>query len=391
MKNLGLFLSDIICDKNILVETANLIADEVINESFQASILTALAKRIKDVESKNREKDAEAAKRWHEQGYSGTPSKSAKSFASIFGPLTETSYGGKKTGIRGLKWSEIKDSDFKQYKGDDKEFVKFLKSVYAKKAIADMIVCAPGTKDIVAFIQGYAKTLGDVRVYIFETDGWRNGEHAKIPGIKEKTAKKYKYDVRPLKVNETLELIKDFDIYVLEITESMIKDYDELSKTRLKSQEGVVNYDDWSLKNLAKQQQARYKAMVEEIKAKKLQADPNVYFDEIKQTNEEAMSLFQKVISKPENMDVRFDISELMRYMSYTYEEFYKSMKSSRDADNSEEHAKKWNEEHPDKADKDVTRWSKYDRERAQNEINNSKEYLERVKKMIKEIEDQLK
>ena len=32
---------------------------------------------------------------------------------------------------------------------DDKEFVKFLKSVYAKKAIADMIVCAPaGYADI---------------------------------------------------------------------------------------------------------------------------------------------------------------------------------------------------------------------------------------------------
>ena len=171
----------------------------------------------------------------------------------------------------------------------------------------------------------------------------------------------------------------------------MIKDYDELHKEREESQKGSIEMDEASLKNLAKQQQARYKAMVEEIKAKKLQADPNVYFDEIKQTNEEAMSLFQKVISKPENMDVRFDISELMRYMSYTYEEFYKSMKSSRDADKSEEHAKKWNEEHPDKADKDVTRWSKYDRERAQNEINNSKEYLERVKKMIKEIEDKLK
>lgn len=384
MKNLGLFLSDIICDKNILVETANLIADEVINESFQASLLTNLAKRIKDIESKNREYDAEETKRWREQGYSGAPSKSAKSFASIFGPLTENSWAGKKTGIRGLKWSEIKDSDFKQYKGDDKEFVKFLKSVYAKKAIANMIVCAPGTKDIVCFIKGYAKTLGDVRVYYFESKGWKQG-------VQEKTAKKYKYDVRSLKVNETLELIKDFDVYVLEITESMIKDYDELHKEREKSQKGSIEMDEASLKNLAKQQQARYKAMVEEIKAKKLQADPNVYFDEIKQTNEEAMSLFQKVISKPENMDVRFDISELMRYMSYTYEEFYKSMKSSRDADKSEESAKKWNEEHPDRVEKDVKRWSKYDRERAQNEINNSKEYLEKVKKMIKEIEDKLK
>ena len=127
-----------------------------IDESFQASLLTNLAKRIKDAEKEHSENDKKTAANYKEQGYSGTPTKTAKSFASIFGPLTETPrWGDKKTGIRGLKWSEIKDSDFKQYKGDDKEFVKFLKSVYAKKAIADMIVCAPGTKDIVAFIKGY--------------------------------------------------------------------------------------------------------------------------------------------------------------------------------------------------------------------------------------------
>ena len=378
MKNLGLFLSDIICDKNILVETANLIADEVINESFQASILTALAKRIKDVESKNREKDAEATKRWHEQGYVGTPSKSAKSFASIFGPLTETPrWGGKKTGIRGLKWSEIKDSDFKQYKGDDKEFVKFLKSVYAKKAIADMIVCAPGTKDIVAFIKGYAKTLGDVRVYYFESEGWKQG-------VQEKTAKKYKYDVRSLKVNETLELIKDFDIYVLEITESMIKDYDELHKEREESKKGSIEMDEASMRTLLKQQKARYDAMVKEIKAKKLQDDPNILFNDIKKANDDVVALFQKVMSKPENMDMRFDLSDLMRYVSYAYEQFYKSMSYKRSAEKSVQHAKERGKENPEN-------WGSFDRSSSDESIRDAKEYLEKVNKMIKEIEDQLK
>lgn len=361
-----------------------------INESFQASLLTALAKRIKDAESKNREKDAEAAKRWHEQGYSGTPSKSAKSFASIFGPIT-TWLGEKKTGIRGLKWSEIKDSDFKQYKGDDKEFVKFLKSVYAKKTIANMIVCAPGTKDIVAFIRGYAKTLGDVRVYIFETDGWINGERAKIPGIKEKTAKKYKYDVRPLKVNETLELIKDFDIYVLEITESMIKDYDELHKEREESQKGSIEMDEDSMRALLKQQKARYNAMVKEIKAKKLQDDPNILFNDIKKTNDDVVALFQKVMSKPENMDMRFDLSDLMRYVSYAYEEFYKSMKSQRDFNRRKERAKQRAKERGEEFnDGDYGKYN-FDKSNAKEQIRNSKEYLEKVKKMINEIEDNLK
>ena len=370
MKNLFEFVSDGLYNNKILTETCNLIIDETINESFQASLLTNLAKAIKDIESKNRKIDAEETKRWHERGYKGAPSKSAKSFASIFGPLTGTTgFGVKKTGIRGLKWSEIKDSDFKQYKGDDKEFVKFLKSVYAKKAIADMIVCSPGTKDIVAFIKGYAKTLGDVRVYYFESEGWKRG-------VQEKTAKKYKYEVRSLKVNETLELIRNFDIYVLEITESMIKDYDELHKEREESQKGSYEMDEDSMKALLKQQKARYDVMVKEIKAKKLQDDPNILFNEIKKANDDVVVLYQKVMSKPENMDMRFDLSNLMRYVSYAYEQFYKSVKSLIDAKRSEE-------EYPG--------LGKYAKERSDESIRDAKEYLEKVKKSIKEIEGQLK
>ena len=349
-----------------------------IDESFQASLLTNLAKRIKDAEKEHSENDKKTAANYKEQGYSGTPTKTAKSFASIFGPLTETPrWGDKKTGIRGLKWSEIKDSDFKQYKGDDKEFVKFLKSVYAKKAIADMIVCAPGTKDIVAFIKGYAKTLGDVRVYYFETEGWKKG-------VQEKTEKKYKYDVRSLKVNETIELIKDFDIYVLEITDSMIKDYENLNKERKEAQKGTIEYDDESLKRMLKDQQARYSTMVKKIKAEKLQSDPNVLFDEIKKTNDDVVELFKKVMAKPENMDQRFDLSNLMRYVSYAYEKFYKSMGSKRSADRSVERAKSKGSEHPEE-------WGKYDRANSDSEIRDAKEYLERVKKEIKLIEDNLK
>jgi len=373
MKNLFEFVSDGLYNNEILTETCNLIIDETINESFQASLLTNLATAIKNAEKEHAANDKKQRERNKEQGYSSDyMAHSAKSFASIFGPLTETPrYGGKKTGIRGLKWSEIKDSDFKQYKGDDKEFVKFLKSVYAKKAIADMIVCAPGTKDIVAFIKGYAKTLGDVRVYYFESEGWKKG-------VQEKTAKKYKYDVRSLKVNETLELIKDFDIYVLEITESMIKDYDELHKEREESQKGSIEMDEDSMKALLKQQKARYNAMVKEIKAKKLQDDPNILFNDIKKANDDVVDLFQKVMSKPENMDMRFDLSDLMRYVSYAYEQFYRSMSSLRAAKRSEE---KYS----------GREYGKYDKERSDEEIRDAKEYLEKVNKMIKEIEDQLK
>jgi len=378
MKDLFEFVSDGLYNNEILTETCNLIVDEILNESFQASLLTNLATAIKNAEKEHAENDKKQEQRYKEEGRGYKPTKTAKTFASIFGPLTETPrWGDKKTGIRGLKWSEIKDSDFKQYKGDDKEFVKFLKSVYAKKAIADMIVCAPGTKDIVAFIKGYAKTLGDVRVYYFATEGWKKG-------VQEKTAKKYKYDVRSLKVNETLELIKDFDIYVLEITESMIKDYDELHKDRTDTQKGSIEMDEDSMKALLKQQKARYNAMVKEIKAKKLQDDPNILFNDIKKANDDVVALFQKVMSKPENMDMRFDLSDLMRYVSYAYEQFYKSMNYKHSAEKSVQRAKERGKENPEN-------WGSFDRSSSDESIRDAKEYLEKVNKMIKEIEDQLK
>jgi hypothetical protein len=372
---LNTFFNKEVFEEYSILEGQDVIA---INESFQSSLLVNLANRIKDAEKEHAEYDKKQAQRYKEEGRSYTPSKTAKSFASIFGPLTDTPrWGESKTGIQGLKWSEIKDDDFKQYKGDDKAYVKFLKSVYAKKAMADIIVCIPGTKDIVAFIKGYAKTLGDVRVYHFPTKGWKTG-------VQEKTAPKYKYDERSLKVNEALELFGDFDVYVLEITDSMIETYKNLHKERTESQKGVIEMDKDSLEHLLKQQQSRYNTLVKKMKAEKLKSNVNELFDEIKKTNDEVVELFKKVMAKPENMDQRFDLSDLMRYVSYAYEQFYKSMSYKRSAERSVERAKAKGVERP-------TVYGEWDREASDEYIRDAKEYIEKVKKEIKKIEDNLK
>jgi hypothetical protein len=76
-------------------------------------------------------------------------------------------------------------------------------------------------------------------------------------------------------------------------------------------------------------------------------------------------------------MDMRFDLSDLMRYVSYAYEQFYKSVGSLRAAKRSEDRYGKG--------------YGKYDKERSDEEIRDAKEYLEKVNKMVKEIEDNLK
>ena len=381
MKQLCEYMSEYSCDREILIETCNLIINDMINESFKASILLELAKKIKDAEKSHSEDDKKNAERYKEKNW-GTPSKSAKSFASIFGPITETGrYGGKKTGIQGIKWSEIKDDDFTFYEADteewDKKFIKTLRSMYGKKLNADVICCKPGTKEVVAFIKGYGKTEGDVKVYNFPTTGWKKG-------VQEMTATKYKFGERSLKFQEAIDAISGLDVYVLEIKDSMIEDYDVLHKEREKSQEGVINLDKSSLDKLLKQQQGRYKALVKEIKAKKLQDDPNILFNEIKKTNDDVIALYQKVIEKPENMDQRLDLDDLMRYVSYAYEQFYKSMKYKRDAERSVERAREKGDEKPE-------RWGEYDRENSDESIRDAKEYVQKVKKMISEIEENLK
>ena len=83
-------------------------------------------------------------------------------------------------------------------------------------------------------------------------------------------------------------------------------------------------------------------------------------------------------------MDQRFNLDDLMRYVSYAYEEFYKSMKYKRDAERSVERAR-------EKGDDEPERWGQYDREYSDEAIRDAKEYVQKVKKMISEIEENLK
>ena len=164
------------------------------------------------------------------------------------------------------------------------------------------------------FIKGYGKD-DDKRLYYFNMDQTKWDA-----GVKEKTASKYSYQTRSLKLEEVMPLISECDVYILTITDELIKRYQTLQQTREKEKAGSIEYNENALKELLKKQQARYKTMVAEIKAKKLQKDPNVLFDEIKKANEDVVALYKEVMSKPENLDKYFDMGQLMTYVSYAYD-----------------------------------------------------------------------
>ena len=371
MKSLFESLNRQIYENKVFEEYLLLESQEMINEAFKSSLLVNLAKEIQKVEAQHRENDKKEAERWKAQGYSGTPSKSERTFASIFGPLEYTpKYGGKKTGVQGIKWNEITDDDFKFYNDYDKNFEKLLKSIYSHKVNADIICCLQGTKTPKYVIKGYGKENTEPpKLYEFNVTGWNKG-------FKEKTATKYKYGERSLKYDEALGFLNDLDIYVLEITPEMIKNYQDLHTDRIESQKGIINFDKASLANILKKQQARYRVLVAEMKAKKLQSDPEEFFEEIKKTNDDVVKLYEKIMSKPEYLDQRFNLRRLMDYVASAYDNFYESIKSTRKAD-------VLDMKHPGNH-------YDWDRESAKTSINKSKEYIDEVKKMIKEIEDEL-
>ena len=384
MKSLFESIIDSHYNKLLIEEYKNEISENIINEAFQSNLLTNLAAEIKKVESTHRAEDKKRAENYKQQGYSYTPRKTAKSFASIFGPITQTKFS-KQERVQGIKWSEIKDSDFNYYnvEDDNKEVRKILKDVYKRKINADCICCESGTKIPIIFIKGYGYELKTPSVYFFNYVYDKEG-NKKAQGIKVMTRPKYSYRERDLNFEEMMDAIDGLDIYILNITQDMLKTYSELSNNRMESQKGVIEYDEESLSRLLDEQKRRYKVLANEMKAKKLQEKSSTLFEDIKKTNDRVVELYQKIINSPENMDEYFDLGNLMQYVSYSYESFYKSMKYDYKAKQSVEKAKEHGYDNPEN-------FAEYDKANSQEYIRDAADYIKRVNKGNEDIEKRLK
>ena len=379
MQQLFEYLINDICEQKFLQEEAVLnIEEEMVNESFKCELLTNLAEQIKKAEKKNNAQKIKNNKELEEKGYGYRDTLT--SFASIFGPLTINGRYSSKKGIQGLKWSEITEDDFVLIKaGNEKELKKALKPIYAKNGKGDAIICLPGTKTPVMFIKGYGKD-DDKRLYYFQMNQtrWPSGAILQNSGVKEKTAPKYSYQIRSLKLDEVMPLISDLDVYILNITDELIKQYKTIQQEREEAKKGVIKKKKKSLAELLKKQKARYRALADEMKAKKLQKDPNALWDEIKKANDEVVNLYKEIISTPENIDKYYSLGLLMGYVSNAYEQFVRSMKETYTAD-------KYDKKYPDSKDKSINR------EWAEEYINSAKDYVDRVNKEIEKIKEDMK
>lgn len=407
MKSINSYINKAQFDLITSVIESEMIANEfMVCEAFKSSIVQKLAKAIYDAEKDNNQRNIAYAKKEDEQYGTQYGKHQAKitSFASIFGPKTETSrFGKSKKGIQGLKWSEITDEDFKEYGPTDKELVKLIKQTYGKKdGNADFIVMKDG--EVINFIKAYGKDEKSDGMYYFkasEVKTWGNGEtsphyYKSNSEVKELTKPYYSYQTRSLKTSEVLSVLQGLEsvggvkVYALVITNDMIKDYKDLTDKREKDQEGVINYDKASLEAMLRKQKARYEAIVKEIKAKKLTDNKSILFDEIKKVNQEAVDFVQMIMSKPEYIDKFYGAGDIMQYVAKAYETYYDAIKKFRTSDKRKERAKKRAEENGEKYDdKDFDKWD-FDKEGAKESIRDAESWIKKARNKIEEYKKEL-
>ena len=376
------------CDYNNKIQEnlIEFIGEEIINESFKSTLLQNLAREIKRVEEPVRKADKINAAKYSNYHYKNR----AKSFSSIFGP-----YRSDKN-LQGLKWDEIKDSDFVFIKAgsDEKVIKKAIKPIFKRDAKGDIIICEPGTKIPVLFVKGYGMTENTEGYNYSNSDNkaqcfyFSDNLATHKQGVRELVAPKGKYNIRPIKLAELLPNLDEYDIYVLMVTDDMVKTYDDLTFNRKESQKGIINFDENSLKIILAKQQARYKILVKELKTKKLEQNSDKLFDEIVELNDKVVELYRRILNNAENMYMYTDIGGLMQYVTSAYDDFYQMKKHKLEYAKQRDIVKQLHGDNFNQQDFDDGNYSLASSKSILRDIDN---YIKNIKNKIKEIESKIK
>lgn len=397
MKRLVEFLDNKNFENLLLEETVEVMGENtLINEAFQVDILKRLAAKIKEWESETRQRDVERQKQNDAKGY-GKIQPNAKTFTSMFGPIVKYSRWGNDTQkVRGVKWDKITDDNVTFYEGGyDSALHKRIKKMFSGKIRGMIIACDPDTDDIVYVVRGFTST--DSNGKLNKPSTWQFDTYKKYDGstgknLKNVTSNAYKYRTRDLNADELIEAINDYNIYFIELPESLIDEYNTLIKDRKEAMDGVINYDKESLAELAAKQRARYKQLAKELRAKRLAENPEYLLNEITKVNDEVLALYKEIISKPEYVDKYLNIGNAMSYVTYAYESYYDYVKSMRRAENEVAAMKKWAEEKPDEvSDKELERAGRYDRNQATEKLEETKQRINRVRQEMDDIRKRMK
>ena len=299
----------------------------VINETFQSTWLSSLAKKIKDSESKRHKS---------KNGYEEKREKRTSSFSNIFQTVFKDSNNNNPINI---KWTDVKDDDFVLYKPKDKSFKKLCDNIFdkklAKNKMALIISCEPDTKNIVYFtnaingkyyqdnwseVSGPAICQFDVPYSYWE--GSNRGIDKKVATVR-KSSRGYN-NYRTLNQREAYDLLKNMDNYLLEIDDKLIEDYQKITLDRKEARKGTINFDKDSLDDILRAQRERYRAFVRTVKVNKMRSDDKVVYEEIKKMYAEIIELNEKIMKESDNWDLFSAMENLLRDFSYAFYHYYR-------------------------------------------------------------------
>ena len=334
-----------------------------INEAFNSSLLQSLAKQIKTTGNQS--------------------AFAVKLFKDLFGAKTVKRIKGDCVLVNCINWSKITDDDFVLYRGYNdaelKHAKKIIRALYAKKTKAIILLCYPNTKDVAMLINGYniISTGRDMRTTSNIKNDIKMYEFTPNRGMIRRTEKKNTWQERDLKCDEVLDIIVDYDIYSLEITDDMISEFNHLCKSREQAKKGVIYYDEKSLEELAKKQRKQLKELAADLRGKRLVGNSKQVFEELKQLNEEIIAMYENLfMNHADKLENIYSVGNLMHNLAYAFE-CYRVFVESNEHDKREK-----------MADRD---WrSDYYEGRAKQKLLDCEDYMARIRDDFEKIKESL-
>ena len=283
-----------IIKQTTLLEEFNLIDAEIVCESLNCKLLQDLARQLKDTKSKKQEEIEKKYKEEKEKyGYAYKETNYNKTFKYIFGGNGEV-----------IRWDKISDSDIKHVEPSDELNPKVKKELLQViKSSSKNIVLIKDKEDkefiYAIFTWGYVYRLTDGNGYGYNGAGSHVIHHN---GRKSKD----------LTNQEKLELCKGNNIYFIDVSNKVEGQQLRLERNIAKS--GMILLDPDSLKRMAEQNIERYKKILRENKANRLNNDELI--NKAKKIINQVASYAAMVAKDPvRHADLLSDVSSLTQWI----------------------------------------------------------------------------
>jgi len=277
--------------QTILLEEFNQIDAELICESLNCKLLQDLARQLKDIKSKRQE---EIEKKYKEEektrGWAYKDANYNKTFREIFGG-------------NAIRWDKISDSDIKHIPASDKLSTKVTKElVQVIKSSSKNIVLIKDKEDkeflYAIFTWGYVYRLNDT------------GNN--YQGAGEKVMHQNYRKTKDLTNREKLDLCQGNNIYFIDVSNKV--EGEKLRQERFTAKSGRIMFDPESLKRIANENIERYKKILRENKANRLNNDELI--NRAKKIINQVASYAAMIAKDPvRHADLIADVSSLSLYV----------------------------------------------------------------------------